>query len=152
MIFYMAVRYEGEGSEPDLELTNTFLTQTDKSPLQARFNTLLHWNRIDSVSNWERNRNNIIDSFYQHNRNPFIDHPELVEYLWGDSLGATWMAELSDTSIGASMLEFSTREVRITNDYVSTNLIKLDLEVPEGLYFLQLESNGEVITKMIIKE
>lgn len=185
MIFYMAVRYEGEGSEPDLELTNTFLTQTDKSPLQARFNTLLHWNRIDSVSNWERNRNNIIDSFYQHNRNPFIDHPELVEYLWGDSLGATWMAELSDTSIGASMLEFSTREVRmypnptrgritidlrgvkatirlsltntlgqvvLTNDYVSTNLIKLDLEVPEGLYFLQLESNGEVITKMIIKE
>jgi len=113
MIFYMAVRYEGEGSEPDLELTNTLLNNTDQSPLQARLNTLLHWNRIDTVSNWERNRNNIIDSFYQHNRNPFIDYPELAEYLWGDSIGAIWMPEQSDTSIGASMSEFSSIEVRL---------------------------------------
>ncbi len=38
MIFYMAVRYEGEGSEPDLELTNTLLNNADQSPLQARLN------------------------------------------------------------------------------------------------------------------
>jgi len=113
MIFYMAVRYEGEGSEPDLELTNTLLANTDKSSLQARLSTLLHWNRIDSVSDWERNRNNIIDSFYQHNRNPFIDHPELAEYLWGDSIGAIWMPELSDTSIGASIFEYYSSEIRI---------------------------------------
>jgi len=113
MIFYMAVRYEGEGSEPDLELTNTLLTQTDKNPLQARLNTLLHWNRIDSVSDWERNRNNIIDSFYQHNRNPFIDHSELAEYLWGDSIGVIWMPEQSDTSIEASTFERYSSEVRI---------------------------------------
>lgn len=185
MIFYMAVRYEGEGSEPDLELTNTFLSQTDKRPLQALFNTLLHWNRIDSVSSWERNRNNIIDSFYQHNRNPFIDHPELVEYLWGDSLGATWMPELSDTSIASAALEYRNQEIRIypnpsrgkikidlgevrrtiklsltdalgqvllTKNHNLTNLINLELDISKGLYFLQLESNGEVITNMIIKE
>jgi hypothetical protein len=109
----MAVRYEGEGSEPDLELTNTLLTQTDKTPLQARLSTLLHWNRIDSVSDWERNRNNIIDSLYQHNRNPFIDHPELAEYLWGDSIGKIWMPEQSDTSIGVGLFEYNSSEVSI---------------------------------------
>jgi endonuclease I len=185
MIFYMSIRYEGEGSEPDLELTNKFLTQTDKNPLQARLNTLIHWNRIDSVSNWERNRNNIIDSFYQHNRNPFIDHPELAEYLWGDSKGAIWMPELSDTSIGAGIFKYRSQKIRtypnpskseitidlgglkrsvnlsltnalgqvlLTKNYNLTDLINLELNVPKGLYFLQLESNGEVNSTIIIKE
>ncbi|MDB9806043.1 endonuclease [Crocinitomicaceae bacterium] len=113
MLFYMAVRYEGEGSEPDLELTNTLLNNTDQSPLQARLSTLLHWNRIDSVSDWERNRNNIIDSFYQHNRNPFIDNPELAEYLWGDSIGIIWMPELFDTSIGVGLFKSYISEISI---------------------------------------
>jgi hypothetical protein len=96
-----------------LELTNTLLSQTDKRPLQTRLNTLLHWNSIDSVSDWERNRNNIIDSFYQHNRNPFIDHPELAEYLWGDRIGGIWIPEQSDSSIVASTFERYNSEVRI---------------------------------------
>lgn len=113
MLFYMAVRYEGEGSEPDLELTNTLLTKNDKSSLQANLNTLLHWNRSDSVSNWERNRNNIIDSLYQHNRNPFIDYPELAEFLWGDSIGSTWMPTAADTIISASIAKHPTLEFKI---------------------------------------
>jgi endonuclease I len=89
MIFYMAVRYEGGGSEPDLELTNTLQSNTSKAPLHAVLNTLLDWNRNDTVDNFERNRNQVIYSF-QGNKNPFIDYPELAEYLWGDSVGATW--------------------------------------------------------------
>lgn len=137
MLFYMAVRYEGEGSEPDLELTNTLLNNTDQSPLQAKLNTLLHWNRIDTVSNWEHNRNNIIDSFYQHNRNPFIDHPELAEYLWGDSIGLTWMPTLADTSNTASIykypnIEFMIYPNPITNTIsikATTNLIRENITI-----------------------
>jgi len=44
---------------------------------------LLTWNRQDPVSNWERRRNDIIYYNYQHNRNPFIDHPEYAELIWG---------------------------------------------------------------------
>lgn len=87
--------------------------QNDKSPLQANLSTLLHWNRIDPVSKWERNRNNIIDSLYQHNRNPFIDYPELAEYLWGDSIGSTWMPTAADTTISASLAKYPTLEFKI---------------------------------------
>lgn len=95
MIFYMVIRYEGIGQEPDLELTNTLLGKTDKSSLQAVKSTLLAWSSLDKVSNWERNRNEIIYRDYQRNRNPFIDYPELAEYLWGDNLGQIWKPVLS---------------------------------------------------------
>lgn len=47
-------------------------------------NLLLKWHRLDPVSQKERDRN---DAIYakQHNRNPFIDYPCLVEYIWGDN-------------------------------------------------------------------
>lgn len=52
-------------------------------------NLLLKWARQDEVSQKEIDRNDAIYSF-QHNRNPFIDHPELVEYIWGDKVGQPW--------------------------------------------------------------
>ena len=39
--------------------------------------TLLQWHELDPVDDFEINRNNLIYGF-QNNRNPFIDHPELV--------------------------------------------------------------------------
>ncbi len=129
MIFYMAVRYEGDGQEPDLELTNTLLSNTDKSPLQARLTTLLHWNRIDTVSQWERNRNNIIDSVYQHNRNPFIDNPELAEYLWGDSVGVIWKPLPTDTSTNTGINTFELKEIKIyPNPTSSMVMLEGDIE------------------------
>lgn len=47
---------------------------------------LLQWHRIDPVSEKEIYRMDAISSI-QHNRNPFIDYPELVEYIWGDKRG-----------------------------------------------------------------
>lgn len=49
---------------------------------------LLQWHRIDPVSEKEINRLNAISSI-QHNRNPFIEYPELVEYIWGEKQGET---------------------------------------------------------------
>lgn len=98
MIFYMSVRYEGAGSEPDLELTNTLQSNTSKQPLHAVLTTLLDWNRQDTVDSFEQNRNQVIYSF-QGNKNPFIDYPELAEYLWGDSLGMVWKPEVLVSSV-----------------------------------------------------
>lgn len=90
MIFYMAVRYEGNSGEPDLEIIDTLLSLTNKSPLHARITDLLVWNELDSVSSFERNRNNIIFNDYQENRNPFIDYPELAEYIFGSKTDQFW--------------------------------------------------------------
>ena len=43
-------------------------------------------------------------------------------------------------------------QVVFSENYISTNFINLDIDAPKGIYFLQLESDGEVITKKIIKE
>ncbi|KNH25490.1 ribonuclease [Priestia megaterium] len=81
MLFYMAVRYEGDISdEPDLELNNTVNNGT--APYHGKLSVLLQWNAQDPVDDRERRRNDIIYSDYQHNRNPFIDHPEWVNEIW----------------------------------------------------------------------
>lgn len=46
-------------------------------------NLLLKWHRQDPVSQKEIDRNEAVAS-KQGNRNPFVDEPELVEYIWGD--------------------------------------------------------------------
>lgn len=43
---------------------------------------LLEWSRQDPVSQKEIDRNEGVYRF-QHNRNPFIDFPDLAEYIWG---------------------------------------------------------------------
>jgi len=90
ILFYMAVRYEGDTTgERDLELLDNTQAWHSKSPYHGVKQTLLEWHVQDPVDDFERNRNNAIYQF-QHNRNPFIDHPELVAYIWGDKQTAIW--------------------------------------------------------------
>lgn len=84
--FYMATRYRttnftyGSGNT-SFTYTNGVADLTDYMK-----NLMLKWHREDPVSDKERNRNNAIYA-HQHNRNPFIDYPELVEYIWGNKKG-----------------------------------------------------------------
>jgi endonuclease I len=80
MLFYMAVRYEGDSGEVDLELNNNVNNGT--APFHGKMSVLLEWHREDPVDVRERRRNDIIYSDYQYNRNPFIDHPEWAESIW----------------------------------------------------------------------
>ncbi|WP_143318508.1 endonuclease [Clostridium sp. HBUAS56017] len=80
MLFYMAVRYEGGNGEPDLELVNQVNNGT--APNFGKLSTLLKWNAEDPVDVSEMRRNDIIYNKYQHNRNPFIDHPEWANKIW----------------------------------------------------------------------
>ncbi len=49
-------------------------------------NLMLKWHREDPVSEKELKRNNAIYA-HQKNRNPFVDYPCLVEYIWGEHKG-----------------------------------------------------------------
>ena len=49
---------------------------------------LLQWHRMDPVSQKELDRAIQVNKI-QGNRNPFIDYPELAEYIWGNKQGQT---------------------------------------------------------------
>jgi endonuclease I len=80
MIFYMAVRYEGGDSWPDLEVDNA--TSGGTAPRMGRASALLAWSAADPPDAFERNRNEKIFGI-QRNRNPFVDHPEWVASIFG---------------------------------------------------------------------
>ncbi|MCF7912374.1 MAG: endonuclease [Candidatus Cloacimonetes bacterium] len=82
-IFYMATRYEGTDTPYDLEIVD--YTNT-KDNLYGKLSTLLEWHKLDPPDEYERRRNQIIYTKYQHNRNPFIDHPEYAYAIWGEPL------------------------------------------------------------------
>jgi endonuclease I len=77
-LFYMDVRYEGDGGEPDLVLTDQTDSIRSTNEFMGRLTTLLHWHYADPVDDAERLRNDLIYDLYQGNRNPFVDHPEWV--------------------------------------------------------------------------
>ncbi len=53
---------------------------------QWSIDMLLKWAREDAVSDKERMRNEVVYTI-QNNRNPFIDFPDLAEYIWGNKMG-----------------------------------------------------------------
>ncbi len=71
---------------------------------------LLKWHRNDPVSQKEIDRNNGIQAT-QGNRNPFIDHPELAEYLWGNQTGKAWTGSTTNTPTLSSPANGSTINV-----------------------------------------
>lgn len=87
MMFYMDLRYEGEGDEPQLVLVDTINTlefSNDSIGYHGKLSTLIKWHLEDPVDEPERRRHEKIFE-YQQNRNPFIDHPEYVFALWDTS-------------------------------------------------------------------
>ena len=82
MLFYMAVRYEGENPSLDLEINDS--VNNINTPYIGKLSVLLEWHVQDPVDDFEMNRNEVI-YYYQQNRNPFIDNPEFVEYIWGNN-------------------------------------------------------------------
>lgn len=120
ILFYMATRYEGENSEPDLELTEELQDATSDAPLHAKLSVLLAWHQEDPVSTAEQQRNEIIYG-YQGNRNPFIDHPEYVASIWGEE-STTPSITITSTMTNFGVVNFG--EVSDTQSYTvsGTNL------------------------------
>lgn len=84
-IFYMATVYD------DLTWVYNYMFVNNSYPslLPWAYNMLLDWCRKDPVSQKEIDRNNIVEQ-YQGNRNPFVDFPELAEYIWGTRTSETF--------------------------------------------------------------
>jgi endonuclease I len=174
MMFYMAVRYEGLDSYPNLELTEAMLPQSNKEPIHGVLSTLLDWHRNDPVDAWEENRNDIIYNSYQGNRNPFLDFPELAEHLWGTEMGLNWTGEPLDIEnfnevsftiypnpasnsitikgvsldIQVEIYDAIGRKVRSSQINVNKNTI--DVSELKGIYVVNLLSQEKRITKILV--
>jgi len=99
-IFYMATRYDGtEALTMDLEVAETANSSLARF---AKLSTLLRWNEEDPVSPEERLRNQKIFANYQHNRNPFIDHPEYAAQIWGGLTESKAAATVTEGGAGDS--------------------------------------------------
>ncbi len=125
-LFYMDVRYEGgvhpgtSNPEPDLILTDdlnlieTSNTGSNESvAYMGLLSVLLQWSQEDPVDAKEMQHNDIVYS-YQGNRNPFIDHPEWIDCVFGSSCGGSggggsataWINELHYDNNGTDTGEF----------------------------------------------
>ncbi len=88
--FYFVTRYMKRMSSYTVSNGADVFTASSYLGLKTwAINQLLEWHRNDPVSTLEINRNNNVHNI-QGNRNPFVDNPELVEYIWGNMKGNAW--------------------------------------------------------------
>lgn len=82
---------------------------------------LLEWHRMDPVSEKETKRAVEVNKI-QGNRNPFIDYPELAEYIWGNKRGEA----LHLSSLECSFDEGGTTSLKLTRNPSSFAIKRLE--------------------------
>jgi len=165
-IFYLAIRYN------DLDVVNGFPNVDGQL---GDLSTLLSWHQQDPPDDYEMNRNNVIFN-WQNNRNPFIDYPNLADFIWGNEFGNPWSQNLSTQGFNGLNISIVPNPVRNNTIQVSGltdgkayelelfdslgramfstecyNNQKINLNANKGLYFVRVnDENRSIIKKLII--
>lgn len=178
MLFYMTVKYD-EASILDLELTSdiakidasasvfggvkpTGKTEQEQTELDKRtyvagdvylgsLETLLKWHYADPVDAREISRNEAIYSL-QNNRNPFIDHPEFVAYLYPEESAPYLVSESAIEELSSVYVNYNAEALASLQSKI-LSLGEITLESKTALDEIQNEYSalGEV-TKSFVKE
>lgn len=159
--FFMAIRYNA------LDVVEGYPSTTGQLGDLA---TLLTWHQQDPPDDFEMNRNNVIYN-WQQNRNPFIDFPELVDYIWGDLQGEVWNHPLSTSTneldkvsiypnpasenlfikgIENAQLQIFNLQGKSIQQHHIQGLTKLPLNLASGMYIIKLNTASSSITKKLI--
>ena len=163
-IFFMAIRYN----------TVTVVNGDPASSPTGQIGdlaTLLSWNTLDPADDFEMNRNNVIYN-WQMNRNPFIDYPSLVNYVFGNLTTTSWNAALSNANYyqkspsiypnpaknqivisgleQSSKLEIFTLSGVKVASYSVLNDSQVDFNLPTGIYLIKITSDTLSATKKLI--
>ena len=164
-LFYMAVRYNG------LSLVNGNPSDVTGNKIMGDLASLLTWNVTDARDDFEMNRNNYIYT-WQMNRNPFVDYPNLADYIFGANYGQPWSATLSSENPsvktilvypnpttdyiivsgleGNSKVEIYTITGQLVQETTFDSEIRLNIDLNSGLYLVKVSANNQSITRKII--
>ena len=142
-IMYMSVRYYTEDSGwGSSDMTN----KSEIKPWAIAM--LLRWNDQDPVSQKEIDRNNVIYNDYQHNRNPFVDHPEYARMIWDPNWSVDEYEMQSENQPNSIIIYDITGrklfQVNITNEEEGIATLKDRLQ--RGCYLVQLLDGNRVIS------
>jgi endonuclease I len=111
--FYMATRYQNiiDTWSANSPTADDILNETEDQVFEDWFlYMLLEWHVNDPVSQREIDRNDAVYGI-QGNRNPFIDHPEYVNEIWG---GGTIDPEPSNQATDFSAVAGSSSQINLT--------------------------------------
>ena len=156
-VLFLSLRYNG------LDIVDGF---PDTVGQLGDLQTILSWNELDPVDDFEKNRNNVIYN-WQNNRNPLIDLPEIVNYIWGENYGEVWFDNLN-ISVNQNGFEFYPNptngnisfnsyldkvEIYSLNgqkllSFKNVNMLEINLE--KGLYLIFLHKEGKSSNHKII--
>lgn len=169
-LFYMAVRFNGlnvVAGDPSEYLPNTTTASGDIGDLA----TLLTWHQTDPRDDYEMNRNNYVYT-WQMNRNPFIDHPSLVRYIFGANYGQQWFSALSNQQFssthivvypnptsdyiiisgveGKAFAEIHTLTGQLIHSFAFENELQVACKWNPGMYLITIAQGTTTVTKKII--
>lgn len=164
-LFYMAVRYNG------LNLVNGNPSDTSGNQIMGDLASLLTWNTTDTRDDFEMNRNNYIYT-WQMNRNPFVDYPNLADYIFGANFGQQWFSTLSTQNPienrvavypnpaseylivsgleGSSKVEIYTITGQLVQSQNFDSEIQINLDLHVGMYLVKVTNGTQSTTKKII--
>ena len=98
MHFYVIAKYSDSYSWTNGYGSSTFSGSSSSNYGLTGYAVKLfsYWSKLDPVSEWEQSVNDGLADI-QGNRNPFIDHPEYADTLWGNVDGYTTYGESTPT-------------------------------------------------------
>ncbi|MFL9842912.1 endonuclease [Flavobacterium rhizosphaerae] len=130
MMMYMYIRY-GQQCEANVVGSGS----SSYSTLGDMPNIFLEWNAEDPVSQYEKNRNDILQDM-QGNRNPFIDDPYIATIIWdGPAAEDTWGTLATQMAVAQNFFVYPT----VTEGTVYVN------NAPENTTYTLYNSLGQRI-------
>ncbi|WP_215046820.1 endonuclease [Tenacibaculum dicentrarchi] len=132
MMMYMYLRYGNQCLPSNVAIGSA-------NPLDSNMiNLLLEWNVEDPVSDFEKQRNPIIESI-QGNRNPFIDNPAFATQIWGGPQAENLFENTNNDSNTTTDTDTSSEE---NNTPTTTSITVADLFITE---YIEGSSNNKAL-------
>lgn len=163
-VFYMCVRYNGLNVVSGNPADATVGQLGDKD-------SMLIWNHSDLRDDFEMNRNNYIYT-WQQNRNPFIDMPDLADYIFGANVGQVWFNptaiadvatinwvvypnpaqhQVSITGIsGNATIEIYSCIGELILQQSFTGQVSIPLAVTPGIYTIKIDNHTKTIFRKLV--